>query len=141
MSAHPNIADLSVVVVEDNPDNLYILVDILRGDLGVRSCNARASGRQLFSMIDANPDLGVDLILLDIQIPSEDGYAVLARVRAHPRLSRAKVVAVTASVMAHDVERARSAGFDGFIGKPISADRFPEQIRRVIGGAAVWEPR
>jgi len=38
------------------------------------------------------------------------------------------------------MERAHSAGFDGFIGKPLDPDRFPGQIRRILQGAAVWEP-
>ncbi len=89
----------------------------------------------------SSPTLQIDLVLLDIQIPNEDGYALMQRIRAHPRLRQAAVVAVTASVMPQDVARAREAGFDGFIGKPIDADRFPDQIRRVLGGEAVWESR
>jgi two-component system cell cycle response regulator DivK len=85
--------------------------------------------------------MAVDLILLDIQLPHEDGYMVLEGIRAIPRLQQTSVVAVTANVLPQDVARAREAGFDGFIGKPIDADRFPEQIKRVLRGEAVWEPR
>lgn len=133
--------DASVIVVEDNADNLFILVDILREDIGVKYCNARASGRQFFKLMETNPSLQVDLVLLDIQIPNEDGYAVLRQIRTNPRLQNATVVAVTANVMPQDVAHAREAGFDGFIGKPIEADRFPSQIKRILDGEAVWEPR
>jgi two-component system cell cycle response regulator DivK len=130
-----------VLVVEDNPDNLFIVMDLLKMEVGVRYCNARASGRQLFKLLESKPDLVVDLILLDIQIPHEDGYAIIARIRQTATLRATKVVAVTANVMPQDVERARKAGFDGFIGKPIHADRFPEQIRQILDGVEVWEPR
>ena len=139
MGIDPSTAQ--VLVVEDNPDNLFIVMDLLKMEVGVRYCNARASGRQLFKLLESKPDLVVDLILLDIQIPHEDGYAIIARIRQTPALKKTKVVAVTANVMPQDIERVRKAGFDGFIGKPIHADRFPEQIRQILDDVEVWEPR
>lgn len=139
MSIQPHEA--AVIVVEDNPDNLFIVMDILKADVGVRYCNARASGSQLFKLLDGNPALEIDLILLDIQIPYEDGYTVLRRLRERPRFKDTTVVAVTANVLPQDIARAREAGFDGFIGKPLDADRFPSQIRRVLDGESLWEPR
>jgi two-component system cell cycle response regulator DivK len=130
-----------VLVVEDNPDNLFIVMDLLQAEVGVRYCNARASGRQLFKLLESQPDLMVDLILLDIQMPHEDGYAIVGQLRQTPALRATKIIAVTANVMPQDVERARNSGFDGFIGKPINADRFPQQIRQILAGRAVWEPR
>jgi two-component system cell cycle response regulator DivK len=98
------------------------------------------TGFELFNVLRDQPNLNVDLILLDIQIPGEDGYGVLRRIRKEPRLANTKVLAVTANVMPQDVERARQAGFDGFIGKPLQFTRFPEQIQRVLQGESVWEP-
>jgi len=138
MSIDPKTA--TVIVVEDNADNLFIVTDLLREDLGVKYCNGRASGRQFFKLLETNRQLTPDLVLLDIQIPYEDGYVVLQQIRAMPTLRTTKVVAVTANVLPQDIERARQAGFDSFIGKPIDADRFPEQITRVLAGTAVWEP-
>jgi len=138
MSIDPKTA--TVIVVEDNADNLFIVTDLLREDLRVKYCNGRASGRQFFKLLETNSQLKPDLILLDIQIPYEDGYVVLQQIRAMPTLRTTKVVAVTANVLPQDIERARQAGFDSFIGKPIDADRFPEQITRVLAGTAVWEP-
>jgi two-component system cell cycle response regulator DivK len=138
MSIDPKTA--TIIVVEDNADNLFIVMDVLQADLRVKYCNGRASGRQFFKLLETNRQLQPDLILLDIQIPHEDGYVVLQQIRAMPALCATKVVAVTANVLPQDIERARQAGFDGFIGKPIDADRFPEQITRILGGAAVWEP-
>jgi two-component system, cell cycle response regulator DivK len=83
----------------------------------------------------------VDLFLLDLQIPGEDGYEVLQRIREMPGLRNATVVAVTANVMPQDVAKARAAGFDSFIGKPLNRRHFPDQIRRILNGEAVWDPR
>lgn len=133
--------DATILVVEDNADNLFIIMDMLQEDLQVRYCNARASGRQLFKLLEEKPELQIDLLLLDLQIPGEDGYKVLQRVRETQRMAQLKVVAVTANVMPQDVEKARAAGFDGFIGKPLNRRRFPEQIRRILADQPVWEPR
>jgi two-component system cell cycle response regulator DivK len=65
---------------------------------------------------------------------------VLRKLRASPHLAGAKIVAVTAGVTQMDVARAEAAEFDGFIGKPLDFDRFPEQIRRILAGERVWMP-
>jgi two-component system cell cycle response regulator DivK len=133
------INEAVVLIAEDNPDNMFIAIELLRR-AGVRYCNGRASGRQLFKVI-ASQDRRIDLILLDIHIPHEDGYVILKQIRETSNLRDTLVVAFTANVMVEDVERARVAGFDGFIGKPISHTRFPQQITRILQGEDVWEPR
>lgn len=133
--------DAVVLIVEDNPDNLFIITDMLEEDLHVRSCQGRASGWQMFKLLREQPELQVDLVLLDLQIPGEDGYVVIDRIRKTSALAGVKVVAVTANVMPQDVAKTRAAGFDGFIGKPIDRQRFPAQIRRILADESVWEPR
>jgi two-component system cell cycle response regulator DivK len=128
-----------VLIVEDNPDNLFIAIELLRR-AGVQHCDGWASGRRLFKLLETW-DRPVHLILLDIQIPREDGYAILEQIRAAPKLRATRVAAFTANVMADEVQRARAAGFDGFIGKPIDRHRFPSQIARLLAGEDVWEPR
>lgn len=132
-----DITEAHIVVVEDNADNLLLIMDLLQ-DMQVKYCNSRASGRQMFKLLEKKGQ--VDLILLDIQIPHEDGYTILRQIRNTPDLRQAKVVAVTANVMPPDVSRAEAAGFDGFIGKPINIKRFPKQIARILQGEHVWEP-
>jgi two-component system cell cycle response regulator DivK len=135
------VEEAVILIVEDNADNLFIVSDILKEDVKARYVNARASGRQLFKLLDSKRDLKPNLILLDLQIPYEDGYAVLRQLRAHPTLCKTTVVAITANILPQDVERTRREGFDGFIGKPIDMDRFPQQVRRILNGEPVWEPR
>lgn len=127
-----------VLIVEDNANNLMIATELLR-TVGVKYLNSRASGRQALKLAETLPQL--DLVLLDIQLPYEDGYAILERIRANPRFRQTRVVAVTASVHPEEEARARAAGFDGFIGKPLDINRFPEQIRAVLLGQPVWMPR
>jgi two-component system cell cycle response regulator DivK len=130
--------DAYVLVIEDDANNLMITTDLLRM-VGLRHINARASGHQGIKLAEKMPR--VDLILLDIQLPREDGYAILRQIRAHPKLQHTLVVAVTANVLPQDERRIRAAGFDGFIGKPLDFDRFPQQIAAVLAGEAVWEVR
>lgn len=127
-----------VLVIEDDLDNLLVATDLLQLT-GVKHINARASGWQGLALAESLPR--VDLILLDIQLPHEDGYAILDHIRANPKLKATKVVAVTANVLPQDEARARTAGFDGFIGKPLFFDRFPLQIQALLEGEEVWMPR
>lgn len=135
------LRDLSILVVDDNGDNLFILTDTLQEDLLVGSVTGVTSGAELFALVDAERTSPPQMILLDLQMPYEDGYVVLSRIREHPRLAGVVVVAVTANVLPHDLQRCREAGFDGFIGKPVDLARFQHQIERMLAGDAVWEPR
>src|SRR5215471_17667359 len=102
--------DAHVLVVEDNIDNRFIVLEMLRR-MGVKSCTGMAAGWQLFKHVREHTALRADLILLDIQLPGDDGYAVFQRIRETPALHDTKVIAVTANVSQQDVVRVRQAGF------------------------------
>ena len=76
---------------------------------------------------------------MDIRLPYEDGYGALRKIRGSNRLKDTRVVAVTAEASLEQINRARTAGFDGFLGKPLDPDRFPDQIRNILSGEPVWE--
>ena len=126
-----------VLLIEDDANNLMITTELLRL-AGVKYINARASGWQGLKLAERMPR--VDLILLDIQLPLEDGYVILNRIREHPKLQATRVVALTANTLPQDQARARKAGFDGFIGKPLDFDRFPQQIQAILEGEGLWMP-
>ena len=125
----------TVLVVEDNVSN-FVLIARLLGYMGIH-CEWKTSGYEVVEYADSLPRL--DLILLDIRLPYEDGFAALQKIRRSPSLKSARVVAVTAEASPDQLRRARDASFDGFIGKPLNPDRFPEQICRVLVGEPVWE--
>jgi two-component system cell cycle response regulator DivK len=129
-------AQAQVLVVEDNVPN-FVLVARMLAFMGVQRCEWKTSGWQVVQFADTLPH--IDLILMDIRLPYEDGYQALQKVRASPRLRETLVVAVTAEANEEQIRRARAAGFDGFLGKPLDPDRFPEQIKRILKGEAVWE--
>jgi len=132
----PNpLGDTTVLVVEDNVSN-FVLIARMLGYLGIH-CEWKTSGYEVVEYADTLPRL--DLILMDIRLPYEDGYGALRKIRSAEHLRSIPIVAVTAEASEEQMKKARQAGFDGFLGKPLDPDRFPEQIRRILNGEPVWE--
>jgi two-component system cell cycle response regulator DivK len=129
-------AQAQVLVVEDNVPN-FVLIARMLAFMGVQRCEWKTSGWQVVQFADTLPR--IDLILMDIRLPYEDGYQALQKLRASSRFKETLVIAVTAEASEEQMRRARSAGFDGFLGKPLDPDRFPNQIRKILNGDAVWE--
>jgi len=129
-------SEAHVLVVEDNVPN-FVLIARMLAYMGVQRCEWKTSGWQVVEFADTLPR--IDLILMDIRLPYEDGFQALQKVRSNPRLKDTLVVAVTAEASVEQMRRAKEAGFDGFLGKPLDPDRFPDQVRRVLSGEPVWE--
>jgi len=125
----------TVLVVEDNVSN-FVLVARMLGFLGVH-CEWKTSGFEVVEYADTLPRL--DLILMDIRLPYEDGYGALRKIRLSPNFRNVPVVAVTAEASVEQINKARQAGFNGFLGKPLDPDRFPDQIQHILAGDPVWE--
>ena len=123
-------------MIEDNIYN-YTLIARLLKFLGIKFIDWSRTGRQVQGQSASLPN--VDLVLLDIHLPYEDGYATLERLRAIPRFEKTRIVAVTAEATEDNMRRAREAGFDGFIAKPIDPDRFPEQVEQILEGEEIWD--
>ncbi len=127
--------DITVLVVEDNVAN-FVLIARMLGYMGVH-CEWKTSGYEVVEYADTLPR--VDLILMDIRLPYEDGYGALRKIRLSPALKNTIVVAVTAEASLEQINKAKAAGFNGFIGKPLDMDLFPDQIKRILAGQPVWE--
>ena len=129
-------SEAHVLVVEDNVPN-FVLIARMLAFMGVQRCEWKTSGWQVVQFAETLPR--IDLILMDIRLPYEDGYHVLKRFRAHPKLKDTMICAVTASTGEDEMLRAQKAGFNGFLNKPLNPDKFPDQIRAMLAREGVWE--
>ncbi|HWN20145.1 MAG TPA: response regulator [Gemmatimonadales bacterium] len=117
-----------ILIVEDSPDNMKLFRTILT--LKGHEVTGLSGGDGL---LDAIQEGSPDLVLMDIQLPGRDGFALLQEIRQSPR-PKVRVIALTAHAMTGDRERALDAGFDGYITKPIDIRNFPEQVQQALRG-------
>jgi two-component system cell cycle response regulator DivK len=117
------VAGPLILIVEDNERNLELVRDLLQVK-GYRTLEATDARGGVALAAAHRPDL----VLMDVQLPDEDGVAALRRLRAEPALASIPVVALTAFAMRHDRERFLAVGFDGYIAKPIDVRAFPDQV-------------
>lgn len=120
-----------ILIVEDNPDNMKLFRALLT--LRGHEVTALPSGEGLF---DTLAQTRPELVLMDIQLPGKDGFALLSDIRASD-WGRLRVVALSAHAMSGDAERARQAGFDDYITKPIEIGEFPGQVERALAGQRI----
>lgn len=117
----------TILVIEDNEQNLYLITFILEKH-GYQVVQAR-DGREGVEIAGrAKPAL----ILLDMQLPVMDGYAVAQELRSNPQLADVPIVAVTSYAMVGDRERIMAAGCTGYIEKPINPDTFIAEIEKYL---------
>jgi len=121
----------SILVVEDNEDNLKLIDYLLRAH-GFTPRLGRTGHEGLRLALQERPDV----VLLDIRLPGLDGYEVAAAIKSVPALELTCVVAVTASAMVGDRERIAAAGFDGYIQKPIDPETFMGTLERFLPPSA-----
>ena len=117
-----------ILIVEDSPDNMKLFRTIL--GLKGHEVTGLSGGEGLLDAIEQGRP---DLVLMDIQLPGKDGFALLQEIR-NSALPKMHVIALTAHAMTGDRERALEAGFDDYITKPIDIRNFPEQIQRALSG-------
>ncbi len=116
-----------ILIVDDNPTNLKLASDVLisEGFAVETAQDAEHAQRILQGRVP-------DLILMDIALPGMDGLALTRRLKAESRFSHVPIVALTASAMRGDEERALAAGCAGYITKPIDTRAFGRQIGRFL---------
>jgi CheY-like chemotaxis protein len=116
-----------VLIVEDNPVNLR-LAQFLLEKRGFSVRKATTGAECLTEMTRELPDI----VLMDIQLPGEDGLAVTRKIRSDPRMAGVVVVALTAHAMAGDREKILAAGCDGYIAKPVDPQGLPSEVSRYL---------
>lgn len=116
-----------ILVIEDNEQNMY-LVNFILEKYGYQVIQASDGVEGISQARQQKPDL----ILLDIQLPIMDGYAVARELRKIEWLAKVPIVAVTSYAMPGDQENALAAGCWGYIEKPIDPDTFITQIEQYL---------
>ena len=118
-----------VLLIEDNEANSMLATAVLeREGFQVEVAGSAAEANRLLrAVIPA-------VILMDIQLPGEDGLTYARELKARRATSRIPIVALTAHAMAGDRERAMNAGCVGYMSKPIDTRTFAAQVREVLGG-------
>jgi len=113
----------SILVVDDNPSNLKLFTYLLA--LPGYAVTTAASAEQA---LDVLSHLVPDLIIMDLQLPDVDGLTLTRQLKADPKMKGVPIVAVTASAMKGDEEKARAAGVDGYMSKPVEKRAFRAMV-------------
>src|SRR5262245_63181397 len=121
------MANELILIVEDNPQSLKLVRDILQVK-GYQTLEAETGEEGVRVARERHPAL----ILMDIQLPGISGIEALQQLRADPLTSPTPVITVTASVMTHDRARIMAAGFNGFQSKPISVSQLLATVREAL---------
>jgi two-component system, cell cycle response regulator DivK len=120
-----------ILVVDDNPANLKLMRMVLTS-AGYEVTTA-ANGTEALEQLATDPP---QLVLMDIQLPDLDGLSVTRHAKSHPLTRGIPIVAVSAYAMRGDAERAREAGCDGYVTKPIDTRELPLVVARHLAEAA-----
>ncbi len=117
----------TILVIEDNEQNMYLVTFILeKHDYRVLQAQ---TGKEGLALAKENQ---VDLILLDIQLPELDGYAIASMIREVEKLKTIPMIAVTSYAMSGDREKALASGCTGYIEKPINPDTFMKEVQQFL---------
>ena len=116
-----------ILVVEDNEQNIYLVTFILEKH-GYQVIQAREGETGIALARQYKPDL----ILLDIQLPGLDGYAIARELRRNGELAEIPIVAVTSYAMVGDRQRILAAGCTGYIEKPINPKTFIGEVEQYL---------
>jgi len=120
-----------ILLIEDNEQNRYLVTFLLqaRGWEVVHAADGPAG-------LALAGEIAPALILLDIQLPGMDGYAVARALRANPKLAAIPVVAVTSYAVSGDRERCIEAGCTGYLEKPIDPQTFVAEVEAMLEASA-----
>jgi CheY-like chemotaxis protein len=115
----------TILVAEDRDTSRELICTVLSaaGYAVIEACDGREA-------IERALEAQADLVILDLYMPHTDGFGVLTRLRAEDRYRSVPIIALTASAMTGDCERAIASGFTAYISKPVKM----ADLRRTIGG-------
>jgi signal transduction histidine kinase/CheY-like chemotaxis protein len=128
----PDLSGRHILLVEDNIINREIALELL--SMTNASVDTAENGQQAVEAYESAGEGYYDLILMDIQMPVMDGYAATHAIRSSKRSDSAsiRIIAMTANTFAEDVARARDAGMDGHLAKPIDIPLLMQMLRQFV---------
>ncbi|EKV29486.1 response regulator receiver domain protein [Caenispirillum salinarum AK4] len=121
----------TILVVEDVEMNLDLMVQLLEDHCTVVTAADGAAG------LAAAARVRPDIILMDLSLPVLDGWEATRRLKADPELASIPVIALSAHAMAGDAEKARAAGCDEYLAKPLDEDQLFDRLRAFLGAGAL----
>ena len=121
----PAIAGKKVLIVDDDARNIFALTSALER-YQMHILNAE-SGPEAIALLGSTPD--VDAVLMDVMMPTMDGFEAMRRLRADPRFAALPIIAVTAKAMKADRDQCIEAGASDYISKPIDVDHLVSLLR------------
>jgi len=116
---------VKVLLVEDNPLNMELIIEILQSQ-GF-NVDTAADGEKAVLMADKST---YDIILMDIALPGIDGVETSKKIKCKPQYKSVPFVALTAFAMAGDKERLLNAGFDEYVSKPLEVHEFVKKMEK-----------
>ncbi|WP_051252311.1 response regulator [Ferrimonas kyonanensis] len=125
----PRLQGARVLLVEDNEFNQELARELLQQN-GLK-VEVAGDGQQAVERLQHDDEF--DVVLMDVQMPVMDGYRATETIRQRPEFETLPIIAMTANVMARDLERAREAGMNDHIGKPIDVEEMFATLARWIG--------
>jgi two-component system, cell cycle response regulator DivK len=117
----------TILIIEDNEQNMYLMKFLLERN-GFPVIEAPSAADGIAKALSLKPQA----VLLDIQLPDMDGYAVARHLRTFEDIEAMPIIAVTSYAMVGDREAAMAAGCTGYIEKPINPDTFIDQLRQYL---------
>jgi two-component system, cell cycle response regulator DivK len=117
-----------ILVVEDNPDNMTLIVDVLTS-LNYEVLQATDGQRGVEIVDEERPDL----VLMDLSLPKMDGWTATRTLKAEHDLKEIPIIALTAHAMVGDRERAMEAGCDDYVSKPINLQELATKLKKFLG--------
>jgi CheY-like chemotaxis protein len=124
-----SISDWRVLIVEDEQDSMEVVQEIL-GYYNIETYGAFNAEDALAMVAEIQPTL----FILDLALPTMDGWGLLAALRKNPTTAHIPAVAVTAFHSANVAQQAIQAGFDAYFSKPIEATSFVRELERIVEG-------
>ncbi len=127
------MSEPQALVIDDNSKNVSVLTRLLATQ-GLATIQV-THPTKLASALEQVED--VKVVFLDLEMPGTDGFQVLSQLKSDSRFEATPIIAYTVHIS--EIHVAHERGFSGMIGKPLDADRFPDQLARILKGEAVWE--